>query len=55
MVENSFDPGTELTVWIDGGAPRSGRIVWVQDEPDGSIVGVSFLDDGAPRASLQGA
>ncbi|WP_437681316.1 PilZ domain-containing protein [Sorangium sp. So ce131] len=44
VIENSLDPGTELTVWIDGAAPRPGRIVWVQDEPDGSIVGVCFLD-----------
>ncbi|AUX22180.1 uncharacterized protein SOCEGT47_026810 [Sorangium cellulosum] len=55
VVENSLDPGTELTVWIDGGAPRSGRIVWVQDEPDGSIVGVCFLDDGASTPSFRSA
>ncbi|AGP36228.1 MULTISPECIES: PilZ domain-containing protein [Sorangium] len=49
VIENSLDPGTELTVWLDGRAPRPGRIMWVQDEPDGSIVGVCFLDgpDGA--------
>ncbi|XYI01799.1 PilZ domain-containing protein [Sorangium sp. So ce1128] len=46
VIENSLDPGTELTVWLDGSAPRPGRITWVQDEPDGSIVGVCFLDDG---------
>lgn len=33
-------------MWLDGSAPRPGRITWVQDEPDGSIVGVCFLDDG---------
>ncbi len=63
VIENSLDPGTELTVWLDGRSPRPGRIMWVQDEPDGSIVGVCFLDapegaeipgrldDGASRSS----
>jgi hypothetical protein len=23
---------------------RSGQVVWIQDEPDGAIVGVQFLD-----------
>ncbi|WP_437281881.1 PilZ domain-containing protein [Sorangium sp. So ce375] len=54
VIENSLDPGTELTVWLDGRTPRPGRIMWVQDEPDGSIVGVCFLDGVADRQGVAG-
>lgn len=32
-------------------AARPGRVVWVQPQPDGAIVGVSFVDIGDPSTS----
>lgn len=49
VVENSLDPGIDVMVSFGRGTPRHGRIVWVQDEPDGSIIGVCFMDGTAPR------
>lgn len=34
---------------------RRGRIVWVQEEPDGAIVGVEFANDGGSPASAGSA
>lgn len=34
----------ELSIGEDDGVTRPCRIVWVQDEADGQIVGVQFLD-----------
>jgi hypothetical protein len=34
--------------------PRTARVVWVQDEPDGAVVGLQFLDVGGsalPKAT----
>ncbi|MEJ7734835.1 MAG: PilZ domain-containing protein [Polyangiaceae bacterium] len=46
IIEESLQLGAELQVAVgEGGKRRPGRIVWIQDEPDGAIVGVSFLDD----------
>jgi hypothetical protein len=49
VLEESVELGAEYTVDIGGGPePRDVRIVWVQDEADGQIVGVQFLDtDGS--------
>ena len=46
IIEEPVQLGAELQVAVgEGGKRRPGRIVWIQDEPDGAIVGVSFLDD----------
>ena len=44
ILEDRVEPGAEFEVEIgtDDGPPRRGRIVWVQEEPDGVIVGVEF-------------
>jgi hypothetical protein len=49
VLEESVEPGTEYTAQIGPDSePREVRIVWVQDEADGQIVGVQFLDtDGS--------
>jgi len=49
VLEESVELGAEYTVDIGvGPEPRDVRIVWVQDEADGQIVGVQFLDtDGS--------
>lgn len=47
VVEDPVEPGQEYEVLIGaeaGGPVRRGRVVWVQDEADGQIVGVQFLD-----------
>lgn len=47
----SVTEGSACTVEIDGDphSPRQACIVWVQNEPDGQIAGVKFLDnDGEP-------
>jgi len=49
IVEDKVELGAEFKIAIgDDEVRRLGRIVWIQDEPDGSIVGVSFLDDPPP-------
>jgi PilZ domain len=52
VVEERVDIGEELDVRLDEELePRRGRVVWSQDEPDGTIVGMSFLErlETAPR------
>jgi hypothetical protein len=46
IVEDAVELGKEYRVMVgDGSAsPRPGRVVWVQDEADGQIAGVQFLD-----------
>ncbi len=45
VVEDRVELGEELSVHIDEiGVKRRGRVVWTQEEPDGTIVGVSFFD-----------
>lgn len=45
IVEDRVDLGEELDVSIaEEGLRRRGQIVWTQEEPDGMIVGVSFLE-----------
>lgn len=51
IVEDPVTLGEELEVSIaDEGLRRRGQIVWTQEEPDGMIVGVAFLEriDEAP-------
>lgn len=44
IVDEIIELGTEAKVSIGAGAARPCRIVWIQEEPDGGIVGVEFLD-----------
>jgi PilZ domain len=53
ILEEKVEPGAEFDVTLDdgsGAAARTGRIVWVQDEPDGVICGIEFrFDSDAPK------
>lgn len=50
IVETLLETGQEFEIAVgDSDRRRPGRIVWVQKERDGAIVGVSFLD--VPRPS----
>lgn len=50
IVEDPVELGVEYEIAIGEAARRTGQIVWIQEEPDGAIVGVSFRDEegGAP-------
>lgn len=39
----------ELDPDIADGGPFHGRVVWVQDEPDGSVVGMEFVGPELPK------
>ena len=39
----------ELDADIADGGPFRGRVVWVQDEPDGSVVGMEFVGPELPK------
>jgi hypothetical protein len=47
VLEEKVELGTEYDVVMgdpdQGGTKTRGRIVWVQDEPDGTIAGVEFV------------
>jgi hypothetical protein len=48
ILEEQVDLGAVFDIALgDAQDTRQGRIVWVQEEPDGAIVGVAFLDAGA--------
>lgn len=59
IVEEAVQPGQLLELVMgDAGEPREVRVVWVQSEVDGQIIGVQFLDvDGTipPPPSSPGA
>ncbi len=49
ILEESVEPGTEFEVTLRAGidlvrlsAPKVGRIIWVQEEPDGVVAGIEF-------------
>lgn len=49
VLEGRVDPGQVLVVEgydVDNpdAPPRRARVVWSQDEPDGSVVGMEFID-----------
>jgi hypothetical protein len=45
IVDEVIELGTSLQLFIaDDAAARPARIVWIQEEPDGAIVGVEFTD-----------
>lgn len=48
IVEEPVELGADYEISVgEDGPRRPGRIVWIQDEPDGAIVGVSYLDEGS--------
>ncbi len=51
IVEDTVEPGLEYEIVIgdEESASRRARVIWVQDEADGQIAGVQFLDvEGEP-------
>lgn len=50
IVDEAIELGAETLVTIADGEPRPARIVWIQEEPDGAIVGVEFLDLDGPAS-----
>jgi hypothetical protein len=50
ILEEQVEPGVEFDVILTGESgldvEREGRVVWIQEEPDGSIVGIEFLGEG---------
>jgi hypothetical protein len=50
ILEEKVEPGTTFQVWLTGGvdpppkpaAPHMGRVVWVQEEPDGVVAGIEY-------------
>jgi len=46
ILEEKVDPGTEfevtMTTGSDPSSPLTGRVVWVQEEPDGVVAGIEF-------------
>jgi len=60
ILEESVELGQEfdVTVSSEGAAPsptRRGRVVWVQEERDGMVVGVKFVGAGASGEPVSGA
>lgn len=57
IVEDRVELGEELDVRIeDVNIERRGKVVWTQEEPDGTIVGISFherLMDSLPGIELE--
>jgi PilZ domain len=47
IVESQVELGREYELWIgdeQSALRRRGRVVWVQDEADGQIAGIQYLD-----------
>ena len=45
IAEAPLELGDEIHVRVGADGPqRPGRVVWVQDEPDGCIAGIAWLD-----------
>jgi len=60
ILEESVDLGQEFDVTVSDGTDaqsptRRGRIVWVQEERDGMVVGVKFVGAGSSEAPASGA
>lgn len=47
--EELFGLGKIVDVFVGDAAARPARIVWVQSEPDGAIIGVAFTDHDEER------
>ena len=52
IVEEVIPLGAEFDVEVGEAPARPGRVVWLQEEKDGAIVGVSFLDEAARSGSI---
>ncbi len=48
IVEEVVEVGAELDVEPHSAPTRRVRVVWTQDETDGQIIGVQFIDPDAP-------
>jgi hypothetical protein len=46
ILEERVELGEQFEVRFGQDSWRPGRIVWVQDEPDGVVVGIAYLDVG---------
>jgi hypothetical protein len=44
VIEEQIELGASVVVVIGGEPPRPGRVVWMQDEMDGAIVGLSYQE-----------
>ncbi len=44
ILEEKVELGDEFEVRCGADVWRPGRVVWIQDEPDGVVVGVAYLD-----------
>jgi PilZ domain len=50
ILEENVELGAEFAIAIGDEPPKKrGRIVWIQEEPDGAIVGIEFL--GVPEGA----
>jgi hypothetical protein len=49
ILEEKVDLGAEFDITLTGESgldvTRTGRVVWVQEEPDGAVVGIEFLGE----------
>jgi hypothetical protein len=59
ILEDTVAPGQEFDVEVssEGDAPtptRRGRVIWVQEERDGMVVGVKFVGAGASEEPVPG-
>jgi hypothetical protein len=52
ILEASVPLGEEFEIEVGEAAPRPGRVVWLQEEKDGAIVGVNFLDEAGRSGSI---
>jgi hypothetical protein len=50
VVDEPIELGAEVGLSIGDAPERPSRIVWIQEEPDGAIVGVEFLDLDGPAS-----
>lgn len=56
IVEDPVELGEEFEITVgDATESKPGRIVWIQEEPDGAIVGLSYLDEDRTGSSPPGA
>lgn len=44
ILDETLEPATKVRIAIGDLPLRDGRVVWVQEEPDGAIVGFEFVD-----------
>ncbi len=44
VVEERVELGAEYAVEMSGKSPRRARVVWLQDEADGQVAGLEYLD-----------